>query len=202
MEKQMPVESEGLGPIWGNIGACIRGVTDQSASLVENFKPTLYELEVLAKHYLEKVREIEFDYRFLGESGSYALRMNHFARRRLATLESFLGAERFHKAIARTIEAEDRAFAQAEELEKNLEPCKACGAKRDYYDYAMSFIPDGICGACDHNNRQPATPSDAPDRQIQITLTEEQVAECDQRVEETRRLTEAHISRMSGGQID
>ncbi len=202
MGKQMAVESEGLGPLGGVIGGGIRGVNDEAACLVENFTPTLYELEVLAKHYLEKVREIEFDGRFLGDSGSYEIRMHPFACRRLATLESFLGAERFHKAIARTIEAEDRAFAQAEELEKNLEPCKACGAKRTYYDSVMSFIPDGICGACDHNNRQPPTPSDAPDGQITVTLTEEQMAEIDQRVGEIRRRTDAHISRMSGGSID
>ncbi len=197
MKKQMPVESEGLGPIAGVIGAGISGVNDSTAYLVENFKPTLYELEVLARHYLEEAREIEFYGRFLGSSGSYEIRMHPFACRRLATLESFLGAERFHKAIARTIEAEDRAFAQAEEVEKNLEPCKACGAKRTYYDSVMSFIPDGICGAC-----EPATPSDAPDGQILVTLTEKQMAETDQRVAEIRRRTEAHISRMTGGSID
>ena len=202
MGKQMAVESEGLGPLGGVIGGGISGVNDQSASLVENFKPTLYELEVLARHYLKEAKEIEFYWRFLGDSGSYEIRMHPFACRRLATLESFLGAERFHEAIARTIEAEDRAFAQAEEVEKNLEPCKACGAKRTYYDSVLSFIPDGLCGACGDNNGQPPTPSDAPDGRIRVTLTEEQVAAADQRVAEIRRLTEAHISRMSGGSID
>ncbi len=69
MGKQMAVESEGLGPLGGVIGGGISGLNDQSASLVENFKPTLYELEVLARHYLEEAREIEFWGEFLGYSG-------------------------------------------------------------------------------------------------------------------------------------
>ncbi len=201
MGKQMAVESEGLGPLGGVIGGGIRGVNDQSASLVENFKPTLYELEVLARHYLEEARMIEFDGRFLGMSGSYEIRMQPFAYRRLATIESILGEERLQEAISRAEEKWDKRFAEAEEIEKNLEPCKSCGAKRDYHDYAFPTT-DGYCGACDHKNRQLATPSDAPDGKITVALTEEQMAECDQRVAEIRRLTEEHISRMSGGQID
>ncbi len=149
MGKQMAVESEGLGPLGGVIGAGIRGVNDQSASLVENFKPTLYELEVLARHYLEEAREIEFDGKFLGSSGSYEIRMHPFAYRRLATIENVLGEERFQKAIARTEEKWDKIFAEAAEIERNLEACKGCGRKRVYYDYAAPGIPDGYCHECD-----------------------------------------------------
>ncbi len=59
MTKQMPVESQGLGALGGVIGV-VSGVNDASAYLVEDFKPTLYELEVLARHYLEKAREVEY----------------------------------------------------------------------------------------------------------------------------------------------
>ncbi len=58
MEKQIPVESEGLGAIraGGLIIGRVSGVNDESACLVEHFKPTQYELEVLANHYLEEGR--------------------------------------------------------------------------------------------------------------------------------------------------
>ena len=203
MKNQMPVESEGLGPIGagGFIIGRISGVNEESAYLVEHFKPTQYELEVLARHYLEEARMIEFDGRFLGMSGSYEIRMQPFAYRRLATIKSILGEERLQEAISRAEEKWDKRFTEAEEIEKNLEPCKSCGAKRDYHDYAFPTT-DGYCGACDHKNRQPATTSDAPDGQIPVTLTEEEVDAVRQRVEEKKRRTEAHISRMSGGSID
>jgi len=150
MENQMPVESEGLGPIGagGFIIGRISGVNEESAYLVEHFKPTQYELEVLARHYLEEARNIEFKGQFLGYSGSHEIRMRPFAYRRLATIEGVLGKHKFDKAIARTEEEQNRSFAKAAEIEKNLEPCKGCGAKRHYWDYAFSST-DGYCGACD-----------------------------------------------------
>ncbi len=150
MEKQMPVESEGLGQLvaGGFLIGVVPGVNNESATIVEEFKPTVYELEVLARHYLEEAREIEFAGKFLGYSGSYEIRMRPFAYRRLATIEGILEKHRFDKAIAGTEEEWNRRFAEAAEIEKNLEPCKSCGAKRVYYDYAFPS-PDGYCGACD-----------------------------------------------------
>ncbi len=80
---------------------------------------------------------------------SYGIRMRPFAYRRLATIEAALGEKRFQEAIASTVEEWDRKCAEAEEVEKNLEPCKGCGAKRDYYYYAFPGIPDGYCHECD-----------------------------------------------------
>ena len=150
MKKQMPVESEGLGPLGGVIGGGISGVNDQSACLVENFKPTLYELEVLARHYLEEARGIEFGGVFLGCSGSIEIRMHPFACRRLATIEAFLGEESFRNAIASTEEKWEKAFTEADEIEKNLEPCKQCGAQRAYYHYVAHS--EGYCDTCDPRN--------------------------------------------------
>ncbi len=149
MEMEMAVESEGLGAIGGGgfVVGRVSGVNDESAYLVEHFKPTQYELEVLARHYLDEAREIEFWSRFLGCGDSYGIRMRPFAYRRLATIKAVLGEKRFQEAIARTEEKWDKGFAEAEEIEKNLEPCKSCGAKRDYYDYAFPTT-DGYCGAC------------------------------------------------------
>ncbi len=138
MRKQMAIESEGLGGI-----ASAREVNDESACLVEDFKCTINDLQDFAKHYLDKAKEIEFYGRFLGYSGSYEIRMLAFARRRLATIENVLGKERFEKALFVTAEKWDRVFAQAEEIEKNLKPCKACGRKRSYHDYVLE--PDGYC---------------------------------------------------------
>ncbi len=150
MRKQLPVESEGLGPLVGDgfaVGV-VSGVNDESGCLVEDFKPTIHELDVLARQYLIEARIIEFDSRFLGMGDSYGIRMRPFAYRRLATIENVLGEERFQEAITRTVEEWDRKFAEAEEIERNLEPCKQCGGKRDYYDYAFPSILEGYCGAC------------------------------------------------------
>ena len=150
MGMEMAVESEGLGPLCGAgmVVGVVGGVNDESAYLVEHFKPTQYELEVLARHYVDEAGQIEFWSRFLGCGDSHGIRMRPFACRRLATIKAALGEKRFEKAIARTEEKWDKRFAEAEEIEKNLEPCKSCGAKRDYYDYAFPS-PDGYCGACD-----------------------------------------------------
>ncbi len=198
MERQIPVESEGLGPIGGAgwVIGVVGGVNDESACLVEHFKPTQYELEVLARHYLEEARNIEFKGQFLGYSGSHEIRMRPFAYRRLATIEGVLGKHKFDKAIAQTEEEHNRGFAKAAEIEKNLEPCKGCGAKRDYCDYAFSSTDD-YCGACDQ-----ATQGHSNLSGLRITLTEEQMATVDPWLEKNRRITEAHISKMTGGPID
>ena len=120
MEKQIPVESEGLEPIGvgGLVIGAVSGVNDESACLVDDFKATQYELEVLARHYLEEARGIEFKGKFLGSSGSHEIRMHHFACRRLATIEAVLGKERFQQAIAHTAEEWGKRFTEAKEIAK------------------------------------------------------------------------------------
>lgn len=115
---------------------------DESAHFVQNFKPTPCELEILARHYLEILKEEEFWARFLGGADP-----EWFASRRLRTIGDVLGEERFKKAIATTLEKWDKEFVEAEQIEKNLGPCKTCGRHRDYEDYAWS-IPDACCGEC------------------------------------------------------
>ncbi len=200
MQNQIAVESDGLGPLAGVVGGGIRGVNDKSACLVENFKPTVYELEVLARHYLEKIRDIEFWERFYRTTGSYQIRMRPFASRRLATIESALGEQRFQNAIASTEEEWNKVFAEAEEIESNLEPCKRCGAQRNYYDYADPHIPDGYCSTCDPASGQADDRCDV--KGLQATLTEEEMAAARQWVEQNQRRTETHISRMTGGPDD
>ncbi len=138
MTHEMPTESEGLGGIGDS-----REVNDESASLVEDFECTNYELEDFAKHYLDKAKKIEFFARFLGYGGSEESRMLCFARRRLDTIENVLGKEKFQKSLSITADKWEKVFAQAEEIEQNLEPCKVCGGKRSYHDYVLE--PDGYC---------------------------------------------------------
>ncbi len=138
MTHEMPTESEGLGGIGDS-----REVNDESASLVEDFECTNYDLEDFAKHYLDKAKKIEFFARFLGYGGSEESRMLCFARRRLDTIENVLGKEKFQKSLSITADKWEKVFAQAEEIEQNLEPCKVCGGKRSYHDYVLE--PDGYC---------------------------------------------------------
>ena len=176
MEKQMPVESEGQGAIAGGgfvIGA-VSGVNDESARLVEDFKPTQYELEVLARRYLDEIRNNEFWWEFLKSTGTY--KRERFVLRRLATIEAALGKERFQEAIASTKEEWKREFAMMEEFVKNLEPCKACGEKRTYEDYLMDT--GGYCAPCVSASRQAEGRYDQPG--LPFTVTEELRAEADQ----------------------
>ncbi len=83
--------------------------------------------------------------------------MNPFAYRRLETIEDFLGEQRFQKAIASTKEEWDRAFAEAEEIERNLGPCKRCRGKRTSGDDI--HIPDGHCGECAKAEREEKAPN-------------------------------------------
>lgn len=152
--KQVAAESEGLE--YNEV----LGVYDEDARLVNDFEPTLNELEVLANYYFEKANSIEFEYRIDGCVGNYVAGMSIFAPRRLATLENVLGGGRFQRAIARTKGKWNKIFADAEEIEENLEPCKTCGRERTYRNYV--FYPDGSCSIC-QAIKDGLDPSDIPD---------------------------------------
>jgi len=121
----MPIESEG----------------------VDDFKPTRDELEVLARHYVNIVREIELCWMVYQYTGSYSRWREFLVRGRLRTIEDALGKERFQEAVASIYERWDREIAKLEEEERNLEPCNRCRAKRTLAE--DRFFPDGHCHACD-----------------------------------------------------
>ena len=149
--KQFPSESEGLGQSEDAI-ECVPDVNDGSASLLDSFKIWPIELEVLARDYLDQVRAEEFAIEFLG--GSSDLRM--YLYQRLGDIADVLGKERLQKAVASVDEEKwDRRFAEAEQFEKNLDPCMSCGEKRTHADYV--HCPD-TCTSCGNSITSPARP--------------------------------------------
>ncbi len=148
MEKQMAVESEGLGleKIYLDLDLCVFRHTERKGFLEIESKVSGSELENLARDCFDGLARIYFTEKYYGQTGGYNKELRLLAREHTTAI--LLGEERFRKAIAGTDEEWKRAFAEAAEIEKNLEPCKACGAKRTYHDYA--FIPDGTCDACDY----------------------------------------------------
>jgi hypothetical protein len=163
----MPEESAGLAPSGRRvlIGTGVRGVNDRWARLVEGFRPTEYELVVLAKHYLEEDSDITFMDRFYGMSGSTECRMSEFSRRRLATIEEALGAGKFEAAIAKKLAECQKRFADGEKEEQEIEsmaPCTKCGTK-PYLEGPMlvgSTDETGLCSACiaEEVPKRPCTP--------------------------------------------
>ena len=99
---EYPAESEGLGASGDDrfIIGRTEGVHDDAARLVTDFQPTIYELEVLASHYLDMARDSELWWRVSEQVGSSEIRAYPLAHRRMGTIESILGAERFTAAIA------------------------------------------------------------------------------------------------------
>lgn len=150
--KHFPPESEGLGQSEDAI-EWVPDVSNGSATLLDSFKIRPEELEVLARHYLGEARGQEFAGRFLGWHGGHHTWTRNLAYWRLGDIENVLGKERLQKAVASIEEEWDRRFAEAEQFEKNLEPCKSCGKKRPHVDYV--HCPDS-CGYCGNSITSPA----------------------------------------------
>ena len=144
----MPEESAGLAPSggpWCAIGT-VRGVNDRWARLVEGFRPTEYELVVLAKHYLDKIMDVDFFFRCYEVSGSSEWRIQAFANRRLDAIEQALGEAKFNAAIAKKLAEWTQKFADADKQEQSLAPCTKCGAKRHLYELVNAHA--GLCETC------------------------------------------------------
>lgn len=118
----------------------------------DSFKIWPDELEVLARHYLDQFREEEFAIEFIG--GGADLRRDLYQR--LGDIADVLGKERLQKAVASVEEKWDRRFAEAEQFEKNLKPCKSCGKKPTHADYV--HCPDRPCTSCGNSITSPARP--------------------------------------------
>jgi hypothetical protein len=104
-------------------------------------------LGLLANHYLEEIMGISYELRFWQQtSGSDSQRM--FADARLETLRLVMGDGEFDAAIAEKDEEWTRRFADTEEAERNLAPCRTCGKPRDFASISL-FLDDGICDTCE-----------------------------------------------------
>ena len=131
MNDQFPPEAEGceplsVGPI--TIGV-VRGVNDASAGLVEDFRVTRYELEVLARHYLEKVKQVEHEWTAYRCTGSTGMRMLAFGERRLGSIERILGKDVLDKALAPMEEEWRRRLDDVKVDLATPVKCEECGEK-------------------------------------------------------------------------
>jgi hypothetical protein len=107
------------------------------------------QLELLANRHLDTVMEIKFGVRFIGlATGSSDWREVAFSEGRLEALRHRLGDETFRAAIAENDEGWKRGFAEAEEEERTLTPCLACGDPRT--SWRVSDGDPRICGGCAH----------------------------------------------------
>ena len=132
-----PRESRGLGPA-GDIGI-VEGVNDSSAKLVEGFVPTRYELKILAVHYLNQAREIEYCWEESGQVGSNQGRLHPFCYARAAMIRDLLGTEEFEKA---TRSIDSHWDEKIKDLIDNSPRCESCGARLHLFD------TDGRCVSC------------------------------------------------------
>ena len=92
------------------------GVFDDSGRLAQGFAPTVYELEVLAEHYAQRVIDQRRAWLSWGQTGSHERRFKHFAEMRLDTIAAVVGKERLN-FVLRGPEAWDEVFSEgAEEI--------------------------------------------------------------------------------------
>jgi hypothetical protein len=101
---------------------------------------------VLTNHYLDAISDIEFMWRYGGQSGSYEMRVGPFGARRLDTLAEVLGDEAFDRAVASTREEFDK---QCKDIEARLaKPCVNCGRTRNFDDLlrpVREYQDDDLC---------------------------------------------------------
>src|SRR5262245_11748618 len=105
-------------------------------------------LGLLANHYLEDIMGLTYKWRFWGYTSGGASRRRWFAEARLETLRLVMGDGEFDAAIAEKDEEWTRRFADTEEAERNLAPCRRCGKPREFANISLD-LDDGTCGTCE-----------------------------------------------------
>ena len=145
MDDQFPPEAEGLGFYSDGISTIglVEGVNDASARLVEDFRVTRYELELLARHYLEEVREYEHEWAAYQCTGSTEMRMQAFGRRRLGSIERILGEDVLVKALAPVEERWRRTFDDLKVDLANPVKCEECGG-----EFCREALYQVVCEGC------------------------------------------------------
>ncbi len=126
--------------------ALVEGVNDASAELVEDFQVTRYELKVLARQYLEDVKESEFEYAAYLQAGSTETKKSRFGIRRLGSIELVLGKDVLAKALAPVEEKWKRTF---DDLKVDLATpvkCEKCGKK--FYREDVCPVEPVLCHKC------------------------------------------------------
>jgi hypothetical protein len=106
-------------------------------------------LGVLANHYLEESMDITYTWRVYRQTSGSWSRRRMFADARLETLRRVMGDDEFDAAIAEKDEEWTRKFADTDEAERNLAPCRTCGEPRVFASLSY-HLDDSICARCEH----------------------------------------------------
>ena len=143
----LPEESEGLwGPAWD---AWSPGLNPRSAAPVGSFEPTRYELQVLARHYLEQDAFWNHWWVCMGQAGGDEHRLVEFALRRLYAIEQILAEDEFVAATEPVKTKWKPKFAEVE-LELAASICRECGSKPSCVAGARYQMErnGGLCYSC------------------------------------------------------
>ena len=140
MNDQFPPEAEGAE--W-TIQKGIFGGVDPSFKLVEDFRVTLNELEVLARHYLEDVRRCEYMWVAHEATGSDWMRKEAFGLARLDSIERILGKDVLDKALEPVEEEWKNTFDDVKVYLATPVKCEQCGG--EFYREVLEQV---VCQGC------------------------------------------------------
>ena len=120
---QSPKESVGLTLAWRDdqVHDLTPELNDESLRLVEGFRPTRHELEVIARHHMDNALGYSFAYEIYGDNVWDPEEI--FSNRRLGTIFEILGEEAIEKAVAPTRKKWADRFAES----KSWPWCETCG---------------------------------------------------------------------------
>jgi hypothetical protein len=107
------------------------------------------KLGILANRYLNERMDITLFWRVHQQYSGSESRRVMFADARLETLRRVMGDEEFDAAIVEKREEWRRTFAETDEAERNLAPCRTCGKPRVFASLSYG-MDDTICSACEH----------------------------------------------------
>ena len=143
MDQQSPPEAEDLELLNGEPPeiAVVERVNDASARLLRDFRVDRDELEVLARYYLEDVRNWEYWRVAHGVIGG--TKKMWFAECRLGDIGRILGEDVLHKALARVEEEWRRSFDEARDLLATRVKCEQCGA-----EFYREWVLQDACMGC------------------------------------------------------
>ena len=121
MNDQYPQEAEG----WITDGPF--SLDSASFRLVEDFRVTRHELEVLARHYLGDVRVEEYRWAAYETTCSTGQRERAFGLRRLGTIERILGEDVLDKVLEPVEEYWNKEFEELKDFLATTVKCEVCG---------------------------------------------------------------------------
>ena len=140
MNDQFPPEAEGCE--W-MIRQGIFGGRDPSFKLVEDFVPTRRDLEVLARNYLDDVRDCEYCSMAHAMTGSDWSRDSAFANRRLDSIERILGKDVLDRVLAPVEEKWRRMFDGVKVDLATPVKCEECGG-----EFCREVLDQVVCAGC------------------------------------------------------